>query len=379
MSILFSTARHGVEGVAARPPIEIELLSRAGMAWHALLDHWHDDPDDLHPTNEQLLDRLGNRVHKNTLLRGLAELVKYGKIRIGTDRTHPVGRRIEPATLLEQGRPTLSIHTVDGGLSSETPYVLRVELDSLHVDVRGLSSETPPSIDPIEPLNKLIARLQTHPDSIEPLVDRLCREYGDKYRNFYRARCREVSKGKLAISVMIEAAEYAEGGEIVNPGASFIRRVKDRIKGVLKPYKLEAAAPSRAKPEPKPEPKVEAVKPQPVERATEIQTQARTEAQDAVLKSRWQQLTDQKRQEIEDAIKAENPGLMRWKNMLLPLCLNRLEQTLAIEGEWKIETAEDRNLRMLADLAHAADPLMKAIARSELRQAGRGDLFGEAP
>lgn len=48
----------------------------------------------------------------------------------------------------------------------------------------------------------------------------------------------------------------------------------------------------------------------------------------AELKARWDGLSPPERDEITAAVKAENPGLRRWKTMLEPLCLAELERRL---------------------------------------------------
>ncbi len=48
-------------------------------------------------------------------------------------------------------------------------------------------------------------------------------------------------------------------------------------------------------------------------------------AREADLKARWDNLPEAERESIRAAVKADNPGLGRWKNMLEPLCLAALE------------------------------------------------------
>ena len=48
-------------------------------------------------------------------------------------------------------------------------------------------------------------------------------------------------------------------------------------------------------------------------------------AKDAELLARWEKLPESEREAIRAAVKAENPGLGRWKNMLEPLCLAAME------------------------------------------------------
>ena len=48
-------------------------------------------------------------------------------------------------------------------------------------------------------------------------------------------------------------------------------------------------------------------------------------AKEADLRNRWEKLPEAERESIRAAVKADNPGLGRWKNMLEPLCLAALE------------------------------------------------------
>ena len=48
-------------------------------------------------------------------------------------------------------------------------------------------------------------------------------------------------------------------------------------------------------------------------------------AKEAELRGRWEKLPESEREAIRAAVKADNPGLGRWKNMLEPLCLAALE------------------------------------------------------
>jgi hypothetical protein len=56
----------------------------------------------------------------------------------------------------------------------------------------------------------------------------------------------------------------------------------------------------------------------------EIQAQ-RDQVREARLRAAWEQLPEAERDAILVAVKVENPGLGRWKNMLEPLCLSELE------------------------------------------------------
>jgi hypothetical protein len=65
----------------------------------------------------------------------------------------------------------------------------------------------------------------------------------------------------------------------------------------------------------------------------QAQERARTEtehsqAREAVLRAAWDRLPEADREAILAVVKAENPGLSRWKRMLEPLCLAALEARL---------------------------------------------------
>jgi hypothetical protein len=51
----------------------------------------------------------------------------------------------------------------------------------------------------------------------------------------------------------------------------------------------------------------------------------RLKSKEADLRARWETLPEAEREAIRTAVKADNPGLSRWKNMLEPLCLAALE------------------------------------------------------
>jgi hypothetical protein len=55
----------------------------------------------------------------------------------------------------------------------------------------------------------------------------------------------------------------------------------------------------------------------------------RAKAREAMLRERWAALTDAQREAIVAAVKAEHPGIGRFKNMLEPLCLAALEKSAA--------------------------------------------------
>jgi hypothetical protein len=63
----------------------------------------------------------------------------------------------------------------------------------------------------------------------------------------------------------------------------------------------------------------------------EVQAQ-RDKARETRLRTAWERLTETERESILAAVKAENPGLGRWKKMLEPLCLAVLETRLTAAG-----------------------------------------------
>ncbi len=88
--------------------------------------------------------------------------------------------------------------------------------------------------------------------------------------------------------------------------------------------------------------KPEAEKAQKLAAAAQAQRKASEEilaehdkAREARLRSAWEHLPEAEREAIQAAVKAANPGLGRWKNMLEPLCLAALEARMgapAAEG-----------------------------------------------
>ena len=51
------------------------------------------------------------------------------------------------------------------------------------------------------------------------------------------------------------------------------------------------------------------------------------------LRTRWGELSGAQREAITVRVKAEHPGLRRWKSMLEPLCLDELERLMASGAE----------------------------------------------
>ena len=96
---------------------------------------------------------------------------------------------------------------------------------------------------------------------------------------------------------------------------------------------------ARPKPRAKPRPMAKAPKPTATLEqvaAAKAQELAREQAQaqqdlarEARLRDAWLQLTDAQRDAIRARVKAENPGLARWENLLEPMCLKALEAQAA--------------------------------------------------
>jgi hypothetical protein len=74
-------------------------------------------------------------------------------------------------------------------------------------------------------------------------------------------------------------------------------------------------------------------------RTTNVQTHEE-KARRARLREAWHILPEARREEILAAVKSENPGLSRWRNMLEPLCLDILEVQLAAQGQSFSETEQ---------------------------------------
>ena len=68
----------------------------------------------------------------------------------------------------------------------------------------------------------------------------------------------------------------------------------------------------------------------------EVQAQ-RDKVHEAKLRAEWDRLPEAEREAILAAVKSQNPGLGRWRNMLEPLCLSvletRLNETSAAGGQ----------------------------------------------
>lgn len=359
MSGLIAGAQSGVFDLGT--PVEVEFLNRAGIVWRALCRFWGDSPDDDHPSLSQIrshCSKVGKDLCERTITRALSDLAKLRKVVVEPDPDHPVGRKItpiDPPTVLSGGDRTVHDRTVDS-------YVVRKSASAPHVSRGDDRTVTPPASD-ADPLSRVLGRLEHDPDSVEPAVRRLCREYGEKFEPFYRQTCMQVRSGQLAIGDVIGAAEYCDGPKIRHRGKAFIDQVKRRIKGLFKakpsplPTPEEPKKPDEPTPCPKPEP----------EQSRELGAKV---ADNSRLEARWASLPASRREQIRARVRAENPGLGRWTNMLEPLCI------AAMEAEPQVFVLPtDDQLGSLKELAFAEDPLMRSIARSELSRLNRDDVF----
>jgi hypothetical protein len=81
------------------------------------------------------------------------------------------------------------------------------------------------------------------------------------------------------------------------------------------------------------QPKTELLRSQCVQQQARDEVQAqRDNAREAKLRTAWERLAESEREAILATVKAENPGLGRWKKMLEPLCLAVLEARLTAAG-----------------------------------------------
>jgi len=79
--------------------------------------------------------------------------------------------------------------------------------------------------------------------------------------------------------------------------------------------------------------KADSLRSQLVQQQTRDEVQAqRDRVREAKLRAAWERLTETERESILAAVKADNPGLGRWKKMLEPLCLAVLETRLTVAG-----------------------------------------------
>ncbi|MGE3818774.1 MAG: replication initiator protein A [Isosphaeraceae bacterium] len=88
----------------------------------------------------------------------------------------------------------------------------------------------------------------------------------------------------------------------------------------------ETAEPARGKSKNLPPPEAEAERDR--RRAEQAEADKNEQARQDQLKAAWDALGESDREEILAAVKADNPGLARWRKMLDPLCLTALEARL---------------------------------------------------
>jgi hypothetical protein len=261
------------------------LLNRAGLALRALAHWWKLHPEDLHPTNGQLVDTLRAldqiRVDERTIARGLKDLNKIGLVLLERIENHAVGRRIvgeqppdRSVTPDRSGAPDLSRLTLNVLPEEEHSKTSNVGQNS---SVRGDRTVAPPaeparrsSFEPTrsEPqptglanvlgrltvaigneqkeklpltggsnlrrppalkLHQVIKRLDQADCSSEDLgviVARLGGEYGPAYQGFYRKVCTAIRTGREPFGSIISAIEEAERESVKNRGAAFVAACK---------------------------------------------------------------------------------------------------------------------------------------------------------
>jgi hypothetical protein len=90
--------------------------------------------------------------------------------------------------------------------------------------------------------------------------------------------------------------------------------------------------PSPSPAPPKAKGRAEASPPPVVESAEHVRDRER----ETVLRAAWERLPEADRDEILATVKADNPGISRWRKMLEPLCLNVLEARLKIARQKKL-------------------------------------------
>jgi hypothetical protein len=398
----FAGAPPGAFGLAA--PIEADFLNRPGLVWYVLVAHWTECPDDDHPSLGSLVTRavaMGTQACSRTIRRGLSDLAAIGRLAIEPDPTHPVGRKIRPLVALPRGGTVLSPPDSFGPDRSVHSYVLREGIESLHVVREEIGGGDNSVLPPGASLTAALGRLETDPLAIEACVSRLVQEYdqvgGKDFSPFYRTVCRAVVERRLAIGELIFAAEEADRPGVKHRGKAFIAAVKRRMAAVDRRRYSPPPAPE-AEPAPNP---VESVSRQPTHADPEptpepVPAPSTSVDRDAALKARWEAMPETDRETIRAEVKAENPGLGRWKNMLEPLCLAKLDNGAPLATVPNVIPSTTEILPTDRELADREGPLvalaksaprpgewaglfLKAFACDRLRQLGRPDVFEGVP
>ncbi|MFO0951431.1 MAG: replication initiator protein A [Isosphaeraceae bacterium] len=110
-----------------------------------------------------------------------------------------------------------------------------------------------------------------------------------------------------------------------NPAGYLVASIKADYQA---PNDYPSADASNPSPAPKSRGKSAAADPKPAPASPAESPEPRDPAREAALRAAWDKLPDAERDEITAAVKAENPGLARWKKMLEPLYLDALEKRL---------------------------------------------------
>lgn len=357
----FAAAPPGGLGLTA--PFDWSFLNRAGKVLQAIRLLLSGEPGKSEFTHEEIASVAG--CSPKTVQRGMADLRKAGIPLPPVDSSD----RTELST--GQDRP---VHP---------SYVLRKSASASNVHVRREETGQicPP---PGESLSHTLGRLESNPLAMEACVVALARRFdggGDKFVPFYRQTCRQVLGGQLAIGELLFALEEAEREGVKCPGKAFIAAVKRRL-AEAEARRRPAAPPVTPSPPPDQNPVP------PPERPSEPAREALPAVERGPeLRARWEALPAEERAARMARVKAANPGIARWDNLLMPLCLAELESseppskpTPTPGPQLRVQVLPtDRELGSLKDLAYADHPEMRQWAREELRKLGRDDVYLHRP
>lgn len=111
-----------------------------------------------------------------------------------------------------------------------------------------------------------------------------------------------------------------------NPAGYLVASIRSDYQA---PPGFSSGDPDAPRPKPAPSPKASAAgKAEAARKRLEAEQAAAESARLAALQARWDALSEAERESITSRVKADNPGLRRWKSMLMPLCLNELGRLL---------------------------------------------------
>jgi hypothetical protein len=111
-----------------------------------------------------------------------------------------------------------------------------------------------------------------------------------------------------------------------NPAGYLVASIRSDYQAPPGFSSVDPDSPSK-KPEPSSKPTA-AARAEAARKRLEAEQAAAESARLASLQTRWDALSDADRDSITTRVKADNPGLRRWKSMLMPLCLNELGRLL---------------------------------------------------